>query len=107
MWDRKRTQALEDQLRETRDIAVEARTTVLNHQATCVEHNRRIEDMLAQGRDERDRQHAENKQNIELIHGRVSSLSNRITMLIISALGMTVAACIAALYEIFAKKVGF
>lgn len=98
--------SLETQLRETRDIAVEARTETRSHQANCIEHNRRVEEMLTAGQESREQQHRENKQAIDLLHSRISGINGRMTMMVIGALGTTVVALLGALYAIFAHKLG-
>ena len=98
--------SIEAQLRETRDIAVEARTEGRNHSANCVEHNRRVEDMLTELREERMRQHTEGQEATERIHERISKLSGRMNMLLIGGLGTTVLALFGALYAIFSHKLG-
>lgn len=98
--------AFEKGLQETRDMAVEARTEARNHVASCIEHNRRVEDLLAEGRADRERQHQEGIANAQVLHARISELGNRMTKMALTAMGAVILAAIGALYAIFAKKLG-
>lgn len=103
---RKAMDSLSDQVRQTRDIAVRAETKVDSHDTNCIEHNRRIEEMLREGQSDRARQHAEGQASIEVIHGRVNSLSARMTTTLISALSAIVMALAGAVYAAVAHKIG-
>ena len=97
---------VERQLRETRDIAVRAETKADGHMANCIEHNKRIEDMLSAQARAREAQHAENQEAIQDVHSRVSNIGTRVNTLVISALAATVIALLGALYAIFSHKIG-
>ena len=97
---------LRRELREARDIAIEARTEGRGHQANCVEHNRRIEDLLTEGRAEREKQHAENQNAIAAVHERVSGLKGWIVTMIVSVLSSIVLALLGVLWVVLSKKMG-
>lgn len=100
------TGQLAAQIRETRDIAVRADTKTDSHVLACMEHNKRVEDMLNATTVLREKQHNENQEAIARVYERMNSLSGRMTMMVIAALGTTVVALIGALYAIFAHKMG-
>jgi hypothetical protein len=93
------TGRIEAQLRETRDIAVRAETKADGHVIACIEHNKRIEDLLSDGQKIREAQHIENQTAI-------ASLKTRMLTMIISALCAVVIALGGALYAIFSHKLG-
>ena len=100
------TARIEAQIRETRDIAVRAETKADSHVVACIEHNKRVEDMLAALREERNKQHAEGQAGNAFLHGRISKLGARMNVMVIGGLGTTVLALFGALYAIFSHKLG-
>jgi len=108
---------LQREVRETRDIAVEARTEGRSHQQNCIEHNQRVEAMLREGRTINENRHCENQDAIDglrgamnkqadALHGRVTALGKQMMLMSISALAAIVVALVGALYAIFSHKLG-
>lgn len=97
---------IESELRDTRDIAVRAETKAENHIVSCIEHNRRIEDALVAGQVSRQLQHGENQKAIGDVHSRVNEVSRYINRLALTAMGTCIVAGVAALYAVFARKLG-
>ena len=97
---------LQREVREAATTAITALTEVRNHQATCVEHNKRIEQMLQEARGVNERRHAENQDAIGEVHGRVTNLSGKMNTLIISFLASVVVMLLSAWGAIVAHKLG-
>lgn len=106
IFSNSRLAAIETRLGEARDIAVEARAEVRNHQSNCIEHNRRVEGLLASGRDEQERRHTENIASISALNERINSVSVRILVMIISLLASAVLFAGGALYTVYAHRTG-